>query len=285
MTKYAQRLPWSSLKRTETFITDGNRFMVFPDRVAKIITIADETEQAPIRRDDHFVFNFGATYLSNTGGRPTAWRPGGIVSLAQAPATDTTFTLTAGASEVFNVEVYGTVRDASESGSPLELYDIRETIAITSDAGFQTANAYVDLKSLSKDRSTTNLLAVVNDQSGKVVSRIMPQSHVAAYRRVEFDSVPAAGRQVRVEYFTSPDRIDSELQPLDPALNIDYLVWMAVGDLHWLLKETQNAQVAWSKADELLAQEANKERTFGENGETITPDFGYMNLEDWEFGI
>lgn len=280
MNKYAQRIPWKSLRRTETFLTDGTRYLVFPDRVAKVIEIADETEQARIRPDAHLIENHGATYLSGTAGRPCVWRESGIVPIIKQPVTDTTLTLTASASEVFNVEILGTIRDASESGSALELYEVRETVAITDDTGNTTSNSFVDVHAITKDRSTTAFVQVVDDQSGKVVSRVMGQDANPVYRRIEFETVPGAGRKVRVEYFTHPDRIDSELQPIDPALNIDYLVWMAVGDMHWLLKETQNAQVAWNRADEILAEEANKEKTFGENSESITPDFTYFDLED-----
>jgi hypothetical protein len=136
------------------------------------------------------------------------------------------------------------------------------------------------LRGISKDRSTVNSVTVLDDAQGKTVARLKPQDFTPIYRRIEFESIPGAGRQVLVEYFTMPDRIDSELQAVDPALNIDYLVWMATGDMHWLLKETQNAQIAWGKADELIAIEANKENTFGENGESITPDFSYFDLEE-----
>jgi len=278
--KYAMRIPWKSLKRTEEFITDGTRFMVFPDRVAKVIELADKTEQGRIGPEAHFIENYGPTYLSDVAGRPSVWRESGIVPIIAVPSSDTTLTLTASQSEVFDVEIYGRVRDASESGSALELYDVRETVAIVSDAAVQTVNSYVDVRAISKDRSTAAFLHVVDDISGKVVSRVMPQDASPAYRRIEFNVIPGAGRVVLVEYFTPPDRIDSELQALDPAINIDYLVWAGVGDLHWILNETQNAQVAWGKADEILAQEANKERTFGENPESITPDFTYFDLED-----
>jgi hypothetical protein len=279
LAKYAQRIPWKSLRRTETFLTDGTRFMVFPDRVVKVIEIADVQEQARIRPDVHFIENHGATYLGDVAGRPCVWRESGIVPLIAQPATDTTFTVAAGASETITVELWGTVRDASESGSALELYEVRETVNLTGSA-VVTSNSFVDLRAISKDRSTTNFVTVTDDNSGKVAARIMGQQANAAYRRIEFETVPGAGRTVRVEYFTAPDRIDSELQAIDPAINERYLVWVAVGDLHWILKETQNAQVAWAKADEILAQEANKERTFGENAESITPDFTYQNLED-----
>jgi hypothetical protein len=269
-----------SLRRTETFVTDGTRFMVFPDRVAKVIEIADKAEQARISPDVHMIENHGAIYLGDVAGRPCVWREAGIVPINKQPTTDTTLTLTASQSEVFNVEIFGMVRDASESGSSLELFRVRETVAVTDDTDNITSNSWVDVTSISKDRSTDAYIQVTDDVSGKVVSRIMGPDANPAYRRIEFETVPGAGRQVVVEYFTHPDRIDSELQPVDPALNLDYLVWMAVGDLHWLLKETQNAQVAWARAEEILAEEANKERTFGENSESITPDFTYFELED-----
>lgn len=280
LNKYAQRIPWKSLKRTETFLTDGTRFMTFPDRVAKVVEIADIQDQARVRPESHMIQNHGATYLGDVAGRPCVWREAGIAALIATPATDTKFTLTASQSESFDVEIYGTVRDASESGSALELYDIRETVNITDDSGVQTANDFVDIKAISKERATDAFLQVVDDNSGKVAARIMPQDANAAYRRIEFETVPGAGRTMKVEYFTHPDRISGELQPIDPALNLDYLIWTAVGDLHWLLKETQNAQVAWAKAEEILAIEANKERTYGENSESVTPDFTYYNLEE-----
>lgn len=278
--KYAQRIPWKSLRRTETFVTDGTRFLTFPDRVAKVIEIADETEQARIRPDTHLMRNHGADYLSDVAGRPCVWREAGIVPIAAVPATDTTLTLTASQSEVFNVEILGTVRDASESGSALELYRLRETIAISDDTDNTTSNSFVDIHAITKDRSTDAFVQVVDDNSSKVIARIMGPDANPVYRRIEFEKVPAAGRLIRVDYFTHPERIDSELQPIDPAINIDYLVWRAVGDLHWILKETQNAQLAWAQADQVLAEEANKERTFGENQGSIVPDFTYLDRED-----
>lgn len=280
LNKYAQRIPWKSLRRTETFVTDGTRFMVFPERVAKVIEIADKTELSRISPDVHMVENHPTDYLGDVAGRPCVWREAGIVPINKQPTTDTKLTLTASASEVFSVEIYGTVRDASESGSSLELYRLRETVSITDDTDTLTVNDFVDIHAISKDRSTDTYLQVKDNASGKVISRIMGPEANPIYRRIEFDLVPTAGRQILVEYFTHPDRIDSELQPLDPSLNLDFLVWTAVGDLHWLLKETQNAQVAWAKANEILAEEANKERTFGENAESITPDFTYFDLED-----
>lgn len=277
--KYAQKLPWASLRRSETFLTDGTRFMVFPDRVAKIIEIADKTEQARIRPDDHFIENHGATFLSDVAGRPCVWREAGVVPIIRTPATDTTLSITASQSEVFSVEIWGQVRDASESGSALELYEVRETVSVTDDSDNTTTNSFVNIRALSKDRSTDALVEIKDDNSGKLISRIMPQSSIPSYRRVEFETVPGAGRVMHVEYFTHPDRLDSELQAIDPALNLRYLIWMAVGDLHWMAKESQNANVAWAKAEEILREEANKERTFGEDNDSVTPDFNYFDLE------
>lgn len=279
--KYAQRIPWPGLKRAEIFVTDGTRFMIFPERVAKITQMADVSDALPFRPEEHFIHNIGAPYLNDTAGTPCVYRELGIVPVVRQPLTDSALTFSTPASEAMSCDVFGTIRDTSASGSMLEFFEVRETVVLAG-AAVATTNRFVEVKALHKDRDTDNRVDVA-DYTGKVIARLFPQKGGAGYRRIEFDLVPGAGRRVKVEYFTFPDRINSELQPIDPAINLQYLTWLAVGDIHWMLKETQNAQIAWAKAEQFLQEEASKERTFGENNDSVLPSFTYYDLETLDF--
>lgn len=279
--KYAQRAPWPGLKRTEVFVTDGTRFMIFPERVAKVIELADVSDATEIRHDDRFLQNHGPVYLAGTAGRPCAWREAGTVPVVRQPATDSPLYFVAAASDVITADVFGLVRDTAASGSMLEFYEVREQVSIVgSGVTSVSTNLYVELKAIHKDQDSVARVDV-GDYTGKVVARLLPQRGQAAYRRLEFELVPGEGRSIKVEYYTWPDRVNSETQPIDPTINLEYLVWRTAAEIHWISKEAQAYQAAAQTADEILAAEANKERTFSAADEISAPPWTYRDAEDY----
>lgn len=255
--------PWVGLKRVEALTMPGGRFMALPSRVARVITVSDVTDKRFLEAGDNWHRTFEQRWLYDTSGSPLEWREAGIVPLLGAPATDTRLQLTAGVSEVYNVYVTGLARDTSASGTAEEFYNVEETLQMAGTGATDTATTFVEVRTLQKTSDTVGDLVVRATTGSAFLARIPKRDSQSRYRRLEFQDVPAAGRVLRVEYYTRPEELVDEEQSVEPSVDEKFMLWRAVGDLHWINKEFDAAQAAWDKADQILAADTRAEN-YGE---------------------
>jgi hypothetical protein len=274
---WAERLPWPGLKRYEAFASNGTRFMAFPERVRKVISVSDITDKLPVKPGDHWNREHSTLWLQDLQADPLEWRDLGLVATISDPVTDSTLTIEATVSEALTVYVTGLARDTNASGTALELYEARESFAITGTGATDTTTAFVRVTSLEKSvEAGLADVTVKSSVDSKPLARLAANDSAAEYRRIEYLTVPNAGRQYRLEYYTKPSPIVNETSPLPPSIDRDYLVWRIVGDLHWTAEQPDAARAAWQKADGLLMAHQNAERTHGEDyAGQITPEWRY----------
>jgi hypothetical protein len=274
---WAERLPWPGLKRYEAFASDGTRYMTFPERVRKVISVGDITDRVPVQPGDHWNREHASLWLQDLRADPLEWRDLGIVPLASDPVTDTQLSIEASVSEPLTVYITGLARDTAASGTALELYEVRESFAITGTGATDTSNTFVRVTGLEKNTNDGTAEVVVKSSvDSKTLARIGAQDGSPQYRRIEFITLPGAGRQYRVEYYSKPAEVVNESSPLPPSIDRDYLVWRVVGDLHWIAEQPDAARAAWQKADGLLLAHQNAEKTHGEDyAGQLTPYWRY----------
>ena len=277
---YSKKMPFGSLMRFEEFQCSGSEFMVFPNRIMKVIDIADLTNTRMVEPGDHWKRRHTGTYLQRTQGvGPCEWRDLGIVPVISQPNTDTTLTFQCTASDSFNTYVKGLVRDTTASGTALEFFEAEETISITGSDVKTSANAYVQVIGIEKKYPTNGDLIVKETGSAVPISRMARWEARPEFPRAQFLVVPNAGTRLEVEYFRRPDRIAAEEQTLDPAVHEDALIWRAVGNQHWMDQEGQQANLAWQKANEVAADQKSVEEMFGEKDHHMEPVNFYFEAE------
>lgn len=272
--------PWDGLRRVEQFLAPGGQFMTFPARVRKPIMIADVTSTLPVDPGADFARRFGASYIQQSANLPVEWRPAGTMPVIAAPATDTKLQLQTGVSEGIQVTIRGLARDTAASGTALEFYEISESVVMAGTNATNTASTFVQIKEISTEQNRLSDLTVKAAATGAILARIPPWQAYSEYVRVEFFGSPEQGRALHVEYFTDPERILSEGDTLHSAIDIDYVKWRAVGDMHWIKQEQEAARLAWAEADSVLARLKNRENSFGERDSSNRPLVNYFDLEN-----
>jgi len=272
---YASQVPWNGLKKTEDFHASGE-FLILPDRVNHPIRLFDRTNSRPIDPGEFLERREPGAYAARTPGAPCVWRNFGISPVAKDMSTAGTLHFSTVASEAISVQIRGLVLDTNASGTANEFYEARETVEMAGVTE-SSVNTYTKIVSIQKDAATTYDVSCGTAADG-LLARIPAWETRPRYRRIQLQ--PAAnGVVVELAYFRRPDRLTSEDDPLDPAINEEALVWRAAGNLHWMDNEQQAAQGAWSKANEALIIKRNEEQTFGERDMHIEPWVGYMYLE------
>lgn len=283
---YAKAVPWPSLMRFEQFLTHGSEFIVLPDRVLKVISIGDVTNSSMLEPGSNFGRRRRGAYFQRTGGRLCEWRDVGLVPVTSQPNTDTTLIFQSTASDnAFDVFVKGLVRDTTASGTALELYEVEETVSISSTATVASSNSFVRVLALQKPRPTNGDLTVTYTTGDQRAARLPSWEARPLYPQIQLSLVPSVQATLEVEYFRRPDRLVSENGAIDPSMDEEALIWRAVGNMHWKDQEGQQAETAWRKAVEIVESKKNVEETFGEKDFHVEPfSPGYFDqegLNDW----
>ncbi len=279
---WAFRLPWEGLKRTEDFVAPGGRFMHFPDRVSEVIKLGDIDNARHVPAGAHWENRAPDVFYQGTSGTIKEWRPAGSSPVAAQPATDTTLNIRTTASEAVRVLVRGLVFDSTASGTALELRMAEETLNMGGSGFTATSNTFREVFALEKTRDSTSDLIVQNPLNSQTIGHIPTWDTRNEFKKIEFLFPPSGVTPVKVTYFTKPEPLGAEDQTIDPALPTDFLVWRSTGDLHWIKNEREPAQVAWAKAEEILQNRINAERTFGDANMQAIPTSDHLDFSDWD---
>jgi len=276
---YARRAPWDGLfEPGEEFLTNGSEYLVLPERVARVVRVADLSNSLPVEPGGNDWERYPTFLQKTAGGAAIEWRPAGEVPVVRQPEAATTLTIDPDVSESFSVYVRGLVRDSNASGTALELYDVLETVVVSSEAEVATTNSFMRIDEVSKKyASDANLTLKYSD--GTVVGRIPGWSMGPSYQRIQLFNVPTVATRLSVSYKRRPPRITAEEQSIDPAINIDAIVWRAAGNIHWQDQETEQANMAWRNADQIVGQIITEERTQGDRDYQIDLWSGYQRRE------
>jgi hypothetical protein len=279
---WADRVPWPALKTYETFIANGTRFLTLPRRVRRVVEIGDISNKIKVRDGAHWAHKYPDEFFVDTAdSTPWEWRDGGLVPTIAAPSTDTKLVFQTTASEAMNVNISGWARDSTASGTAMELYEINETVNLGGTGVTETTNTYVKIRAIEKTTlDSASDLVIRSSTDSAPLARLTSDDRAAAYRQVEFLKVPGAGTQFRVEYYRRPERLVSENVPLEPSIDLDFLLWRTVGDLHWVASQQEAALAAWRKSEGLVQQRILAEKAHGEGNLQVQPDISYFDIED-----
>jgi len=276
---FANKVPWDGLIKTEVFTTSGSEYLTLPDRVTRVISMADLTNFLPMEAGGND-WNKSPSHMQRASGTAAEWRHQGVVPVIFQPSDPSYISMIASVSESYEVTVKGLMQDTSASGTALEFYEDLEILTIQDESAVTGAKTWSRIDEISKARATNSDLQV--SIAHGTVSRIPRWSTRPLYQQLQFVHVPVSGTRLEVQYFRRPDRLTSEQHTIDPLINEDALVWRAAGNLHWMDQEGQQANLAWRKAEEILNDQKNVEETFGEKDHSIQPWSGYFNIEPYD---
>lgn len=279
---WALRRPWNALKRWENFTADGTRYLVLPRRVRQVLSVSDVDNKIPVRGGTDWHLNAGITWLNgNTDSTPWEFRQLGHVPVISNPETISALTIEASVSEAMSIVVAGLALDTTASGTALELYDATETYVVTGTGSSDTQTLWHSINSIEKSvLDGSARVTIYNASTGQAIAKINPDERGPEYVRLEWLHLPPAGRSLRIEYYTEPERVVNENSTLPTAINREYLTWRLVGDVHWMDNEPEQAAVAYRKADGLMQEDFVAETTQGDHLKRISPRTSvYRRLE------
>lgn len=278
---WADRVPWPSLQKYETFYSNGTRFLTLPRRVRRVITVGDITNKMKVRDGAHWDFKYPDEYFVDVAdSTPWEWQDAGVVSTIAEPPAPTKLVFQSTVSEAVEVNISGWARDSSASGTAMELYEVNEQVQLGGTGTTETTYEYASVRAIEKTTLDSVCDIVVRSSTdSQPLARLTSDDRQASYRRIEFLKVPTAGTAFRVKYFRRPERLVSENVPLEPSVEQDYLLWRTVGDLHWIASQQEAALAAWRKADALIQQRIMAEKTQGEGNLQIQPEMSYYDQE------
>lgn len=280
---FSDRLPWYSLVRNETFVSDGTDKFVFPQRVRQLISVGDLTNKELVGVGAHFERQFPEWQLgTKPQAGPFKWRPDGTVPVIQDPAAATYITIETSGSDSQTVYVRGQAQDTTASGTPLEFYDITETIT-AQETPVTSAQLFYRIYAIEAANNARSFDIITRYATGNLpASRIAAAERYAKYQRIEWLSRPAAGATFQCRYYAEPAKIVAETQALDPQIDQDFLVWRTVGDLHWVAEQAGAAQAAWGRADSRIDELSKAERTHGDRLDQAIPYAPFIDYDDYD---
>lgn len=279
--RWASVRPWDALRTYEDFFSDGSKFLALPERVRIPVHFSDVDNSSRIAPGGQW-HRTHPIYWNNdqATGRPYEWRLLETQPVIAQPVTDTALRVEASISETMTIYITGLARDTAASGSPLELYPVREAYTVAGTGYSLTATTFVEIHDIEKSvEDATADVKLYTDVDAKLVARIFSDERSPQYRLVEFLAKPNAGQRVRCEYFRKPRKVVSESDTIPGSVVREFVVWRVVGDLHWIRNEHEQAALAWRKADGIMGEHQVSEETHGERKDQIMPDYRYLLME------
>jgi len=271
--------PWPTLLKEEAFAANGTRSLFLPPRVKIVLWASDQTNSNPLDLLKHWDREFPSQFFGNTTGAAYVCRQMGLSPVSKQPAAVGKLIFNTTASDSFNVVVAGLAQDTTASGTAEGLYYARETVAVTSDAVFQTTTLFSTVDTLGKDDFTPADITV-RDSSSNLIARIPRDAYRTEYRELQLLAIPPAGTQIRIQYIAGPDPLVDNAQVPHSSIDIEYLIWYAAAMIHEAAGEAQQSAMKLGRAKEILQRRLQKEKQFGDQDWRALPEPGYWNDED-----
>lgn len=281
---WAAKIPWPALRAEEDFLTTGSKFLVLPERVRVVLSISDVANSYTLEAHGNWPQREPGAFTQDTAGAPLEFQDYGWTPFVNTPATDTALQIQSGGSEAIQVRITGMVRDTAASGTALEYQEMTETMTMGGTTATTTTTVWASLLGLEKEVGSTYWLKALNPLTGQVISFIPPGEAAAQHRRVQLLPVPGAGTRLRVVYYRRPEELHSLDAAIDNSVDREFLAWRAAGDLHHILKEASAAQLAWSKAAEIMTAQLSTEKQSPDRRQT-RPEVVYFQMEEWIPGV
>lgn len=269
--QWARSLPWPGLEVTGEITHTGGREMVLPGVVDRLMWILDISNYMQVDASDgQWDRQYPYTESTSPEGFAREWEDMGYTPICTT-VSGPLVAYSSNASDVATLYVTGTAQSATLSG-PLGQYRVVEAIDIIGNTPATTTHNYVGVESLAKSDDCDGEIVV--SAAGGVVSIIDSLSPHAAYKKIRFLYAPATGTQFRYRGYVRPPELKNANQAPPPAVDPDFLIWIAAHDIYYEMAEGSRAAYAWKKAEEIAGNEISKRRLFGDYSARIVPEVG-----------
>lgn len=271
-------VPWPTLIKRETFIANGNRTLVLPQRVRAIQWVGDPTNKRHLRPSDFFEREFSTSFFSSDRSAPFFFHERGFTPVTAQPSVGSILTFNTESSDVFTVYIDGLALDTRASGTANEKFYTFEQISITDSSTYSSANRYVEIFTLGKDDFTPADLVAFN--GSEILARVEANRYRSEYRQIEFVHIPTAGDRIDIEYVTNPEPLIYNYQIPHPSIDVEYLIHYAAAKIHAAMNQGALAEQMSSEAQVILNRRIYNERLNKENDLRALPDIAYFGYED-----
>lgn len=281
--EWARARPWPTLKRHETFLTDGTSRLVLPPRVMVVNWLADKTNLRPLYPDRNMDRNAPANFLAGTNSAAFRWNELNVQPVTSQPGSGSPSALVFQSQTVnpTTIHVTGLAIDTNASGTADYLHFAEEFVSVPSTDPVTGTLLYASVESIGKDAQTLSDI-VVWDTSSNPIGRIPANGYRSEYRQLELLFTPPAGTQIEVGYLTQPPALATDPQVPHPAVDPNYLITYAASILAQEQNQSTIAELMASRAERILERKADQEIVQGEDDFSIQPDPRYWDYEDGE---
>lgn len=267
--QWAREQPWVDLKRTIDVTHQGGRTMVLPSEVERVCWIMDKTNSNEVEasgqwdRTDEHAYSQGTTGYAQewemAGRQPTMTGVSGPLAIYSSDASD-----------VLTVYVVGQVENAN--GGVMSYYEAGETVNVVGATPVTLSTSFVRVDSICKDADSTGVIKV--DSQGSTVALLGPLEREGSYPVVRFMDVPQSGVVFRCGCYTKPSPLVNAYQSPPPAVDADYLIYMAAHEICWQLREGDRSVGSLKKAKDIAKDERSVDMMFGDSNMRIVPEEG-----------
>jgi hypothetical protein len=272
-------VPWNTLIEEESFISDGAPDLLLPSRVQTVMWIADTANARPLIKSDHWEREIPNEFLKASTGTTFLYREVGVDAVIKPSFSSDRLLIEATATDTASIYIEGLATDSAASGYADALYRASETIDVINLSTYTTANVYVKVDVIGKDKYTVGDYIIRGGGVG-TLARLNSVDLRTKYRHLELAPIPAAGTVLYVQYLKAPTPLTALSQCPHPAIDEEYLIWYAAGMIRESQGETQQAAGCLARAQQILERRIYKERMFGDKDLRAMPDPNYWNDED-----
>jgi hypothetical protein len=282
--RWAHRLPWPTLRQFQDFTFNSReatgRILTLPQYVDKVLRIADDTNNRVLRPGGSPDLDFPNQHLDNTAGPADFFREIGITALHDQPDSAAQIQVQSTVSDVVSVYVAGVALDTAASGTPDELYQVHEIVAIGGSDVNTSTNLFVRVDTIGKtvDESLGDVL--ISTSADGQLGRLYQDDFQTKYRQLELTPAPTDGTVFQVEYLLKPQKLRNASDLPPPAVDIDFIIWYVAHMIQRTQGNVQEAEVFLANAEQkILESDATFEKNAGDQDYRAFPESLYWNNE------
>ena len=275
--RWCLKLPWPTLRQTFEMVTDGTRNLVAPDHIRTVRWLTDKTNTRTLEAKDNWDRERTGSYLNDTTGPAYWWREEGIDPVFRQPGSLGTLTVRSTASDTYTAHITGISRDTTLSGTAGYEFFREETVNVSGSGPATTVYPYIRVLSAGRTKRATSDMLISSGSTN--LGRIGAGRFTAEYRRIELQTIPAAGTIIRAGGLTAPGQITSASHVPHPSISREFLVWYTAGLIHKAMGQFEQGELCRGRALEYLNDRVNQEERAGDRDWGAVPDQAYWDHE------
>jgi len=270
---WARIIPWPSLEKWGEVTYEGGGFLYLPADVNKVIWLLDKTNQNSMEQSqDTWDRDAPSSLCQDTVGTPYEFEDRGMsptITTVSGPMV----AFSTDSDDVIGVYFEGMISPSISTyslSSAFHTYHGIKDITLNGCTPVTCSQIFTSLSSAGKTADSDG--AIILQCNGQTVGIIGPMENQSTYRKIKIMNIPAIGTVFKYKSYCDPCKLTDTNQPVPWSVDYDFLVWKAVSQILWDLRETDRAFAAERQAGKIAQQHIKREEMFGGEGGRVQPE-------------